>query len=59
MDRVIPDGFAALQISQENKDGKKSPIVQNVFFNEEEQSAKYACPSLFRFLTKYFMKENK
>lgn len=59
LDEVVSNGFKALQETQTSADGKKSPIVKDMCFASEEHSAKFACPSMFYFMTKFFMKENK
>ena len=59
LDDVVAGGLKALQISQSKDVGKKEPVVQNVYYSQEELAVKYACPSLFNFMTKLFMKDYK
>lgn len=59
MEDVIQGGFKALQASKSLENGKKEPVIQNVYYKQEELAVKYANASLFTYLTKLFIKENK
>jgi hypothetical protein len=56
---IIQNGFEGLQAVEIKEDGSKAYYVRNNFYEEEKQAVAYGNPSMFLYLTKLLMVENK